>query len=201
MLFRHCLEGILGSKVKIKILRTLWKYKGKEFTIRELSRFLGISHTGIRKVLDDLEQMNVITVRTVGKSYVFRLNTKSYLAGVLEEIFKSEENALSELKNILKEKLSSPEIISVALFGSIVEEKEKPRSDIDLLILTGNRERAEKLVVEAQKKITEIFGNSISAYYLTPENFEKRRESHLIKQILKNHILILGKPISEKHVD
>jgi len=41
--------------VKIKVLRVLWKYREKEFTIRELVKFLGMSHTDIRKVLDELE--------------------------------------------------------------------------------------------------------------------------------------------------
>lgn len=39
MQFHYYLETLFGSKVKIKVLRTLWKYKEKEFTIRELAKF------------------------------------------------------------------------------------------------------------------------------------------------------------------
>jgi hypothetical protein len=42
MLFHNYIETLFGSKVKVKALRTLWRFKEKEFTIRELAKFLGI---------------------------------------------------------------------------------------------------------------------------------------------------------------
>jgi predicted transcriptional regulator len=54
VLFHNYIETLFGSKVKVKVLRTLWRFKEKEFTIRELAKFLGISHTGVKKALDDL---------------------------------------------------------------------------------------------------------------------------------------------------
>ena len=200
MLFHQYLEELLGSKLKIKILRTLWRFQEKEFTIRELAKFLGISHTGVRKVLTNLEMTNVVTIRTVGKSYAFKINTKSYAASIIEKIFESEQNTLLELIKMLKKGLSTPEIVSVALFGSIAQKKEAPLSDVDLLIVTKEREKVENIVLRLQKQVVERFGNSISAYYLTRDDFMKKRKSPLIKQILKNHILILGKPIGESYV-
>jgi hypothetical protein len=46
MQFHDFVEMLFGSKVKVKVLRTLWKHGEKEFTIRELAKFLGVSHTG-----------------------------------------------------------------------------------------------------------------------------------------------------------
>lgn len=201
MLFHQYLEELLGSKLKIKILRTLWKFQEKEFTIRELAKYLGISHTGIRKVLRNLERTNVVIIRTIGKSYAFKINTKSYAASIIEKIFKSEQDTLLELMKMLKKGLSTPEIVSVALFGSIAQKKEAPLSDVDLLIMTKEKEKVENIVLRLQKQIVERFGNTISAYYLTQDDFMKKRKSPLIKQILKNHILILGKPLGESHVN
>ena len=200
MLFHQYLEELLGSKLKIKILRTLWRFQEKEFTIRELAKFLGISHTGVRKVLTNLEMTNVVTIRTVGKSYAFKINTKSYAASIIEKIFESEQNTLLELMKMLKKGLSTPEIVSVALFGSIAQKKEAPLSDVDLLIVTKEREKVENIVLRLQKQVVERFGNSISAYYLTRDDFMKKRKSPLIMQILENHILIFGEPIGESHV-
>lgn len=200
MLFHQYLEELLGSKLKIKILRTLWRFQEKEFTIRELAKFLGISHTGVRKVLRDFERTNVVIVRTVGKSYAFKINTKSYAASIIEKIFESEQNTLLELIKMLKKGLSTPEIVSVALFGSIAQKKEAPLSDVDLLILTKERGKVENIVLRLQKQVVERFGNSISAYYLTRDDFMKKRKSPLIMQILENHILIFGEPIGESHV-
>jgi len=195
MQFHDLIEMLLGSKVKVKVLRTLWRFREKEFTIRELAKFLGISHMGIKKVLDELEKTNVIIVRTLGRSYAFRLNVNSYAARIVERTFELEREALSELRNMIKRKLESSLVTSVALYGSIVDGGETPRSDIDLLIVTNYREKVEEVVVELQKDVSEKFGNSISAYYVDEKNLQKRRMESPVKQALKNHVLILGKPL------
>jgi len=195
MQFHNFAETLLGSKVKIKVLRTLWKYKEKEFTIRELAKFLVISHTGIKKVLDELEKTNVIRVRTLGKSHAFKMNVSSYAASIVEGVFDMEGKALSELREMLKKRLESRWVISAALFGSVVEERETPRSDVDLFIVTEHRENVEEIVVELQKDVSERFGNSISAYYVSEEDFRKKRREPPIKQVLRDHLLICGKPL------
>jgi len=200
MLFDNYLEMLFGSKVKVSVLRTLWKHKEKEFTIRELAGFLGVSHTGVRKVLREFERMNVLTIRTVGRSHAFKLNIKSYGFSIIEKLFEMEENTLLELKRILNKGFSVPEVISVVLFGSIVQGKETPLSDIDLLIVTQEKEKVEGIVAELQRKVAERFGNSISAYYVSEGDLRKKRNESPIKQALQKHMLICGKPLGESYV-
>jgi len=195
MQFHDLIEMLLGSRVKVKVLRTLWKYREKEFTIRELAKFLDISHMGIKKVLDELEKTNVIVVRTLGRSYAFRLNMNSYAASIVERTFELEREALSELRDMIKRKLDSPFVTSVALYGSIVEGRETPRSDIDLLIVTNHKEKVEEIVVELQKDVSEKFGNSISAYYVGEKDLQRRLMESPIKQALQSNVLICGKPL------
>jgi predicted nucleotidyltransferase len=195
MQFHDLAETLLGSRVKIKVLRTLWKYEEKEFTIRELAKFLGISHTGIKKVLDELEKTNVVKVRTLGKSHAFRLNVGSYAAGIVKGVFDMEGKVLSELREMLKKRLESPWVTSAALFGSIAEERETPRSDIDLFIVTEHREKVEEMVAGLQKDVSERFGNSISVYYVSEEDLGKKRRGSPVKQVLQSHLLICGRPL------
>jgi predicted nucleotidyltransferase len=137
----------LRSKLKVSVLRTLWKHMEKEFTIRELAGFLGISHTGVRRVLREFERMNVLTIRTFGRFHVFKLNTKSYGFSVIERLFELEENTLLKLKRMLNKEFSVPEVI----FGSIVQGKETSFNDIDLLIVTQEKEKIEGIVAGLQK--------------------------------------------------
>jgi predicted nucleotidyltransferase len=195
MQFHNLIEMLLGSKVKVKVLRTLWRYREKEFTIRELAKFLGISHMGIKKVLDELEKTNAIVVRTLGRSYAFKLNTNSYAASIVERTFELERQALPELKDTIKNKIESPLVTSVALYGSIVEGKETPRSDIDLLIVTNHKEKVEDTVVELQKDVSNKFGNSISAYYVSKEDLQRKQNQSPIKQAIRSHMLICGNPL------
>jgi len=195
MQFHDLVEMLLGSRVKVKVLRTLERYREKEFTIRELAKFLGVSHTGIKKVVDELEKTNVLRVRTVGRSYAFRLNMNSYAAKIVGKTFEMESGALSELGDVIREKLKSRFVTSAALYGSVVEGKETSRSDIDLLIITNQREKVEEIVAELQNEVSERFGNSISAYYIGEEDLRRKRKEPPIKQALQNHMLICGKPL------
>jgi len=195
MQFHDFVEMLLGSRVKVKVLRTLWRYREKEFTIRELAKFLGISHTGIKKVIDELEKTNVLRVRTVGRSCAFRLNINSFAASIVEKTFELERGALSELRDVIRKRLESRFVTSAVLYGSVVEGREAPRSDIDLFIVTSQREKVEEIVAELQNDVSERFGNSISAYYVSEEDLRKKRRESPVKQALQSHVLICGKPL------
>lgn len=195
MLFHDFLETLLGSKVKIKVLRTLWKHKEKEFTMRELAKFLGLSHVGIRKVLAELEKTNVIAMRTLGRSHAFKLNTNSYAASIVEEVFSREAEALSALQHMLRKKLEASPVITAALFGSIVEGEETSLSDIDLLVVTNRRVEVEEVIASLQQDVSKRFGNSISAYYVSEEDLLRKRGNPPIKQALRENVLVCGKPL------
>lgn len=192
MLFHRYLEALFGSKAKVGVLRALWRHSGKEFTIRELASFLGLSHAGVGKALADLEKVNVVVMKTIGRSYTVRLNAGSYAAHIVEDIFKLEEGTLDELKRTLNEGLDVPEVISVAIFGSVARGRETSSSDVDLLIVTNHREKVEETVSRLQGEVTSRFGNTLMPYYLSEEEFELKKDTLLMKQIIKNHIIVCG---------
>lgn len=195
MLLHRYMEMLLGSKVKVKVLRTLWKHKEKEFTIRELGSFLKTSHMGVRKVLADLERVNAVEIRAVGRSHTIRLNKESYAAAILEKIFKLEEETKSELLKMLEKRLRVPEVKSAALFGSVARGEESPLSDIDVFILTNEKEKVEKAVSQLQREVALKFGNALAPYYLSEEELAKKKSTPAIREILRNHVLICGKPL------
>lgn len=195
MLFHQYLEMLLGSKVKVKVLRTLWRHREKEFTIRELGNFLKISHMGIRKVLADFERVNATKIRTVGRSHTIKLNKESYAAAIIEKIFKLEEETKGELLKMLEKRLCMPEVKSAALFGSVAHGEESPLSDIDIFILTNERERVEKAVSQLQREVALKFGNALAPYYLSEDEFTKKKDTPAVRQILRSNVLICGKPL------
>lgn len=195
MKFKRYMENLLGSKVKIKVLRTLWKHKGKDFTIRELGSFLELSHMGIRKVLTDLERANAIKIRTIGRSHAIKLNESSYAASVVEKVFSCEEGTLDELVKTLKKRLSTPEVKSAVLFGSIVRGEELTLSDVDVFIITNDREKVEDAVSRLQHEVGLKYGNAVAPYYLSEAEFAKKKKTPVVRQILGNNIIICGKPL------
>ncbi len=195
MLYHSYLELLLGSKVKVKILRTLYRYKGKEFTVRELASFLDLSHMGIRKALDDLYKMNAIRIRVIGKSHTVAINAESYAADLIDKTFKIEEETLGELLKLLKKRLNDPAITSAMIFGSIARGEEEPLSDIDLFILTKDKEKAETAISELQGEVSHRFGNTISPYILSKKELTDKDKTRILEEIRKKHLVICGKPL------
>jgi len=195
MLYHNYLEMLLGSRVKVKILRTLCRHRGKEFTVRELADFLNVSHTGVRKALNDLYKMNAIRIRVIGKSHTIAVNTESYAAGLVDKMFKMEEETLSELVKLIKKRLSDPNIASALIFGSIARGEEEPLSDIDLFILTRDKEKAEVAISELQREVSNRFGNAISPYILSEEDLTDEDKIQILEEIREKHIVVCGKPL------
>jgi predicted nucleotidyltransferase len=195
MLYRNYLEMLLGSRVKVKVLRTLCRHRGKEFTIRELAEFLNVSHMGVRKALNDLYKMNAIRIRVIGKSHTIALNAESYAGELADKVFRTEEETLGELVKLLKKGLSDPAITSALIFGSVARGEEDPLSDIDLFILTKDKEKAEVAISELQREVSNRFGNAISPYILSQGQLADKDKSQILEEIRKKHIVVRGEPL------
>jgi len=175
MIYHHYLETLFGSKLKVKVIRNLYKFKEKSFTLRELSKLSSITHPGLLKVLEDLHGMNLINLERISNSIIIKLNRKSFLLNILK-IYDIENNTLN----------------TVALFGSVVRNEERFDSDIDLLIITKSKELADNVAEKCKVEVIKKFGNVIMPYILNKKEFN---ESNIRKEILKNNILIKGEEL------
>lgn len=190
MLFNKYLETLLGSVVKIKILRALFRFQTKIFTSRELAGNIKVSHTGVLKSLENLKEMNIIKTESHGRSNLISLNKESLLYNELDKLFNFESETLNHLKEEIKKIL--PNAKSIALFGSISQGMERPNSDIDILIIAKNKAEIRNILAEKQELLSKLFGNIISARIMTENEFKRKKNTNLIKNILESHILIKG---------
>lgn len=191
MKYRNYLENLFGSKVKIKLIRTLHKFKEKSFTISELSRDSNVTRQGIMKVLDDLYGMNVIKIERIGNSIVIRLNRNEFAENLLK-IYDLEKNTLNDLIALIRSYFKDKKIINIALFGSIARGEERFDSDVDLLIITNNKKLASKISQKCNLEIIEKFGNVLMPYILNENEFKR---SNIRETVIKDHILICGKEL------
>ena len=188
MIYHHYLETLFGSKLKVKVIRNLYKFKEKSFTLRELSKLSSITHPGLLKVLEDLHGMNLINLERISNSIIIKLNRKSFLLNILK-IYDIENNTLNELIKTIKKYYIDNIFNTVALFGSVVRNEERFDSDIDLLIITKSKELADNVAEKCKVEVIKKFGNVIMPYILNKKEFN---ESNIRKEILKNNILIKG---------
>ncbi len=197
------LDKILNNEVKVKILRFLFKTNA-EWNGRQLARELGVTPATAHKALRSLNKEGVLLLRNIGKTHVYTLKYNNFtVSNILKPLFDKENKILDSIFGIIKRKISASgikkSVVSVVLFGSVNLRKERPTSDIDIMVIIADlksKHKTEVLFEEIDKKISEAFGNTVSAYINTTLEFKSKYKNGLglIKNIIKSNKLIYGKP-------
>ena len=183
MQFKDFAESLLGSKVKIKILRILLS----EETItseRELAKMLGVSHGAVNKAMKDFYELNLVSPLRVGNVNAWQINKDSFAYTWLgKKLF----SPLEELKVEIKSKLAHLGAVKkIMIYGSIANGKELPNSDIDIFILV-RKEEDKKNILPNISELTNIcikkFGNKVSPNIFTEKDAKSKRNQRLIENI------------------
>ncbi|MBI5377653.1 MAG: nucleotidyltransferase domain-containing protein [Thaumarchaeota archaeon] len=197
MLLHRYLEETLGSKVAIRLLRTMVRYRGMIFTIRRLAGETNVSPNEAALITHQLEKLGVIRIQPVGRAYQLQLNEESYILNkIIKPILDAEKNTISELVQILKKHLDNKKIISAVLFGSVSKGEEKIDSDTDLLIISDDFDNAILSASKAGEEVFEVFHGKISQIIFSEKQFKSKKNNDLIRSIIANHILICGKELA-----
>lgn len=196
MLLHRYLEEVLGNKASIALLRTMINYQGKIFTIRGLAEESKVTPNEAALTIHDLERFGLVKIQPVGRAYQLELNKKSYILNkIIEPIVESEKNTLDQLLVLLKKHLDTKKIITAVIFGSVAKGQEKIDSDIDILVVSNDRDHAGTQIADATEQIFSIFHGSVSPIIFTEKQFKAKQKESLISSIIDNHILICGKSI------
>lgn len=201
MEYRKIFDKLFGQKTKLKILRYLVK-NPVEQSGRQIAKNTEIAHRQCHKVLQELYAEGILSMRHIGNAYLYNLRKDHYLVEkVIKPFFEVESHLIKDLAAEIK-KIKTEDIISIGLFGSISKGKEKPHSDIDVLVLINkniNKERITELIRKKNEYFISRFGNSLAPYIVTKKEFVSRykKGDKLIKNIIKNGEIISGKTFGE----
>jgi len=188
----------LGSKSTLRVLRTLLRYRGKIFTIRELGRTAGLSHPEAAKVVKELEKRGVVKLQPIGNAFQVSLNEDSYiLKSVVEPVFEAEKNTLNSIISTIKPFFTDKRIYSTVIFGSVAKGLEKITSDIDLLVITQDKDFAIERISRASSALISKFGFALSPLILSKGHFIREAETQLEKSILESYVTVSGADLLE----
>ncbi|OGF51725.1 MAG: hypothetical protein A2044_01455 [Candidatus Firestonebacteria bacterium GWA2_43_8] len=177
MYLNDALEKVFSNPSKIKILRFLCLYR-PEVTGRELSQFVGISHTQVQNALSELEEEGLVLYKRAGRSGLHRLNLNNeFVVNILQDLFRKEKDFAGELlRKYLKPVFGWS--LSVILFGSVRRKEERGNSDIDVFILTkdaGAKKEVEEKCGEIAVEMLQTTGNRLSPLVLTIKEYKKEK--------------------------
>ncbi len=173
------MEDILGSKIKIRILRLFYRTRGL-FTGREIARLIEFSQDATQRALNDLTRHGLLRRDYVGTSYNYYLYEDHMLVDkVVNKAFFAEQNAIREIARIFKEQLGE-EFQRAIVFGSVAKKKERPDSDVDILIVVSDgieTDAIEDQVNEAANLATAASGNPVMPIVIQAGEYEKKKKA------------------------
>jgi len=122
-----------------KVLSLLAKFSDNEFYEREVARKIGISFGSANKVLNELYSDGLLTRFQKGKMYFYRINS----ADPVFQQFKI-LNTIVLLRPLINElKFLARKVI---LYGSCAKGMDSSESDIDIFIVSDNKQNALRIV-------------------------------------------------------
>jgi len=188
------MEKIPNMENALKILSLLEKDIFREASLLEISKQIELDYKTIRKTITQLLLWGILKKEVKGKAHFVSLNLnhedlKTYLAFAAyynKCAYFNKENPLNYLFEEIK-KIDMYES-SLVLFGSHVLNKQTKSSDVDLLLITNN-----KNISATIKSLLLNYNIKTDLNVLTFEQYRKAlfdRGFNLTNQILSKHIIL-----------
>jgi len=195
------LDKIVNSEVKVRALRVFCR-TGGDVNGRQMAKMIGVTPKTAHEVLQDLLGEGVLTMRSVGRTYLFSLcEDRKVVRDVLRPLFAAEDvlvgDLLDDIARRIKKSSLKEDVLSVALFGSMQMKTERAASDVDLVVVVRaatQKKRVEDLFSEIDQELSSSWGNLISPYINSLAEFKKKSKSKggIIQNILKSYRLVYG---------
>ncbi len=178
---------------QIKIFEAFLRKPYQELTYKEIKDYSKEkSNSIIQKAVVKFLAEDLVKKREVGNIILYAINLDnstvfSYFDIVIKE---KRSNLVKSSLKIIREELSNIEFVSIVIFGSYAEGKQKEKSDLDIAIFVNSTE--EKKNCELSMKSAELKSIlQIDTHVITKDE---------MLQMLKDKHENLGKQIAYKHL-
>lgn len=178
---------ITKSRIRQDLLALFFTNPSQEYYLRQLQRLLGYSAGSIRRELLKFQKDSLFETKRTGNLLYYFLNKSHPLFHEIKSIvFKT-----TGVEGSLKQALSSIEGVKIAfIYGSFASKKEKPASDIDLMVIGDfNISNLNEKIVILEKRLKREINPTI--YSLQEYKTKKRLKTGFLRDLLKNPKIIL----------
>lgn len=182
------LPGLLGSKLRAKVLGWLFTHTDERYFVRQLTGLLKVDSTNLSRELARLAKMGILVSTTSGKQKYYQANLQSPVYDELHGLMVKTAGIADVLRAALKP--AAEKIKAAFIFGSIATRTETRASDIDVMII-GNISFGE--AVSLVSPAMELLHREVNpVVYATQEFLEKvKTDHHFVKSVLEGERIFL----------
>ena len=188
------IEKILGSRVKIKVLRFFFEYPLVKRNVREIAEECKIGFGITTSVLRDLNSSGIVNMEKSGREIIYSLNINSVFFNSIKQLFEEEKKATGGIpffyRNLISDIIASTKRIAKAcfLFGSLVTGTFTSKSDVDLLFVTSKEDEVRDVCM----KLEDRYGVKLQVIIIKEKDIEDFKKSSLFKTIKKESLFLFG---------
>lgn len=197
MVIHRVFDEVFRTWSNVAVLRALLD-TNTGFSGNEVARVAGMNPRSAFKALTSLEELGIVNRQIGGRDHIFSLNREHFLVQeVVLKIYQVENKFPTEIINALAAILKK-RVHSALLFGSTARKEEKPLSDLDLCCIVNSvmdRILVSDLLNSRASMLYKKYGIKLAPIYFLKSEFNRKKKSQLIKDIIKEGILITGKNV------
>jgi len=176
------LKRLFSSSIRADVLALLLNSPDEKFYVREVARLLRKNPSGVKRELDNLEKLGIVTSERVANLKYFRANKKSPLFGDLKKLVTKSLGLPGALKAVLRAAGAKAAFI----YGAYAEGRET--DEVDLFVVG-----ASELLEKGLSDIESDFGVKVRLRSVQTADFNilKKRDDPELKDILRGKRLVL----------
>lgn len=179
------LGKLFTSGIRADIMSLLFNNPDEKFYVREIARLTNKNASGIKRELDKLEMMELVTSEKEGNLKYFRVNRNSSLFPELKGLIAKSLGLPGALKSILK----ASDTKTAFIYGPYVNDTNLPYLD---LFVVSDSNNVDKIVSDIENR----FGREIRYTVMNQSEYKSKKKSgdrNLKKLINSKKILLLGR--------
>lgn len=177
----------LFTKTQQRVLGLLYGQTDRSFYLNELINLAGMGRGTIRRELDKLSDVGLITAKKQGNQIHYQANGHHPVFKELKSIVKKTFGVVGTIQSALADIL--PEVTYAFVYGSVAKGSEGAESDVDLMIVADGLSYT--YVMEALATAEEQIGRTINPTIYNEHEFKKRLSSNqsFLTRVMSQEVL------------
>lgn len=188
------LEGALGSRAKVQILRLLSNSPRRRVSGNAVAKEIGMSPNTVHRALKELIDAGIVEVSIGPTSHDVCLAKNDGLTQALKELYRKEAELCSNTVAAIRKAL--PPDVAALVFGSVARGTANLESDLDIVIVAPDHDRAAEASMIARRAARQVLPLPLQAIHLTPAELRAKWGSPWLRRACKE-----GVPATRKKLE